>query len=138
MPNDVRPAAGEGRELLTPGTLCCSFRISQNSQYKLLVRTQKDLLQSQQGHKELTEQEKVFLEQYKAEKETEMLQYRNELMQLKPRFDQAQSDIPLWVRSYGVGRGRSPSLALSELADGPSAMGSRQSPVTISDIGRDS
>ncbi|NXK57998.1 CCD42 protein, partial [Sylvietta virens] len=65
------------------------------SQYKLLVRTQKDLLQSQQGHKQLTEQDKVFLEQYKAEKETEMLQYKNELMQLKQRFDQALSDIPL-------------------------------------------
>ncbi|NWT51605.1 CCD42 protein, partial [Erythrocercus mccallii] len=66
------------------------------SQYKLLMRTQKDLLQSQQEHKQLTEQDKVFLEQYKAEKETEMLHYKNELMQLKLRFDQAQSDIPLW------------------------------------------
>ncbi|RMC14422.1 hypothetical protein DUI87_09518 [Hirundo rustica rustica] len=66
------------------------------SQYNLLVRTQKDLLQSQQGYKQLTEQDKVFLEQYKAEKETEMLQYKNELMQLKLRFDQAQRDIPLW------------------------------------------
>lgn len=90
------------------------------SWYKLLVRTQKDLLQSQEGHKQLTEQDKVFLEQYKAEKDTKMLQYKNELMQLKLCFDQAQSDIPLWVRSYGVGRGRSPSLALSELADGSS------------------
>lgn len=60
------------------------------------------------------------LEQYKAEKETEMLQYKNELMQLKLCFDQAQSDIPLWIRSCGVGRGRSPSLALSELAGGSS------------------
>ncbi|NXU65079.1 CCD42 protein, partial [Horornis vulcanius] len=66
------------------------------SQYKLLMRTQKDLLQSQQEHKQLTEQDKVFLEQYQAEKETEMLQYKNELMHLKLRFDQAQSDIPLW------------------------------------------
>lgn len=90
------------------------------SQYKLLVRTQKDLLQSQQGHKQLTEQDKVFLEQYKAQKETEMLQYKNELMQLKLHFDQAQSDIPLCVRSCRAGRGRSPSLALSRLADGSS------------------
>ncbi|NWU41173.1 CCD42 protein, partial [Hylia prasina] len=66
------------------------------SQYKLLMRTQRDLLQSQQEHKQLTEQDKMFLEQYKAEKETEMLQYKNELMQLKLRLDQAQSDIPLW------------------------------------------
>ncbi|NXB12021.1 CCD42 protein, partial [Cnemophilus loriae] len=66
------------------------------SRYKLLVRTQKDLLQSQQGHKQLTEQDKVFLEQYRAEKEAEMLQYKNELVQLELRFEQAQSDIPLW------------------------------------------
>ncbi|KAL2305442.1 hypothetical protein Nmel_007428 [Mimus melanotis] len=49
-----------------------------------------------------------------------MLQYKNELVQLKLHFDQAQSDIPLWVKSCGVGRGRSPSLALSRLADGSS------------------
>ncbi|NXU42827.1 CCD42 protein, partial [Drymodes brunneopygia] len=66
------------------------------SQYKLLVRIQKDLLQSQQGHKQLTEQDKVFLEQYRAKKEAEMFHYKNELVQLKLRFDQAQSDIPLW------------------------------------------
>ncbi|NXS30967.1 CCD42 protein, partial [Pomatostomus ruficeps] len=66
------------------------------SRYKLLVRTQKDLLQSQQGHKQLTEQDKVFLEQYRAEKEAEIRQYKHELVQLKLRFDQAQSDISLW------------------------------------------
>ncbi|XP_048159852.1 coiled-coil domain-containing protein 42-like [Corvus hawaiiensis] len=66
------------------------------SWYKLLVRTQKDLMQSQQGHKQLTEQDKVLLEQYRAEKEAEMLQYKNELVQFKLHFDQAQSDIPLW------------------------------------------
>uniref|UniRef100_A0A8C9UH25 Uncharacterized protein n=1 Tax=Serinus canaria TaxID=9135 RepID=A0A8C9UH25_SERCA len=70
-----------------------------------------DLLQSQQGHKQLTEQDKVFLEQYKAQKEAEMLQYKNELGQLKLRIYQAQSDIPLWVRNCGVGRGRCLSLA---------------------------
>ncbi|NXE91097.1 CCD42 protein, partial [Menura novaehollandiae] len=66
------------------------------SWYKLLVRTHNDLLQSQQGHKELTEQDKVLLAQYRAEKEAEILQYKSELVQLKLRFDQAQSDIPLW------------------------------------------
>ncbi|KAJ7397356.1 Coiled-coil domain-containing protein 42A [Pitangus sulphuratus] len=66
------------------------------SWYKLLVRTHKDLLQSQQGHKELTEQDKLLLEQYRAEKEAEMLQYKRELVQLKQRFDQAQRDILLW------------------------------------------
>lgn len=90
------------------------------SEYMLLVRTRKDLLQSQQGHKQLTEQDKVFLEQYKAQKEAEMLQYQNELGQLKLRIYQAQSDIPLWVRNCGVGRGRSPSLAQTRLADSSS------------------
>ncbi|OWK62403.1 Coiled-coil domain-containing protein 42A [Lonchura striata] len=66
------------------------------SQYKLLVRTRKDLLQSQQGHKQLSDQDKVLLEQYKAQKEAEMLQYKTELVQLKLRFYQAQSDLPLW------------------------------------------
>ncbi|NXK39032.1 CCD42 protein, partial [Piprites chloris] len=66
------------------------------SRYKLLVRTRKDLLQSQQGHKELTEQDKLLLEQYRAEKEAEMLQYKSELVQLKLRFDQAQRNILLW------------------------------------------
>ncbi|NWT01008.1 CCD42 protein, partial [Mionectes macconnelli] len=66
------------------------------SRYKLLVRTHKDLLQSQQGHKELTEQDKLLLEEYRAEKEAEMLQYKRELVQLKLRFDQAQRDILLW------------------------------------------
>ncbi|XP_009071456.1 PREDICTED: coiled-coil domain-containing protein 42A-like [Acanthisitta chloris] len=66
------------------------------SHYKFLVRTHKDLLQSQLRHKDLTEQAKVFLEQYRAEKESEMLQYKSELVQLKLRFDQAQRDIRLW------------------------------------------
>ncbi|KFV14247.1 Coiled-coil domain-containing protein 42A, partial [Tauraco erythrolophus] len=64
--------------------------------YKTLVRMHKDLLQSQQGHKEMSEQAKVLLDQYKAEKEAEILQYENELVQLQLRFDQAQSDIHLW------------------------------------------
>ncbi|NXJ93465.1 CCD42 protein, partial [Corythaixoides concolor] len=64
--------------------------------YEMLLRRQKDLLQSQQGHKEISEQAKVLLDQYKAEKEAEILQYENELVQLQQRFDQAQSDIHLW------------------------------------------
>ncbi|NWH96724.1 CCD42 protein, partial [Tichodroma muraria] len=76
------------------------------SRYKLLVRTQKDLLQSQQGHKQLTEQDKVLLEQYKAEKEAEMLQYKNELVQLKLRFDQARSNIPPLGKELWGGQGK--------------------------------
>ncbi|NXU90744.1 CCD42 protein, partial [Xiphorhynchus elegans] len=66
------------------------------SRYELLLRIYKDLLQSLQGQKELTEQDKVLLEQYRAEKEAEILQYKSELVQLKLRFDQAQSDVLLW------------------------------------------
>ncbi|NXE98177.1 CCD42 protein, partial [Menura novaehollandiae] len=64
--------------------------------YKALVGTRKDLLQSQQWHKELTEQAKVLLEQHRAEKEAEMLQCKNDLVQLKQNFDQARSDILHW------------------------------------------
>ncbi|NXC67403.1 CCD42 protein, partial [Anhinga anhinga] len=64
--------------------------------YKTLVRMHKDLLQSQQGHKEISEQAKVLLDQYMVEKEAEILQYQNELVQLQLRFDQAQSDILHW------------------------------------------
>ncbi|XP_074967777.1 coiled-coil domain-containing protein 42 [Phalacrocorax aristotelis] len=64
--------------------------------YKTLVRMHKDLLQSQWDHKEMSEQAKVLLDQYMVEKEAEILQYQNELVQLQLRFDQAQSDILLW------------------------------------------
>ncbi|NXE19899.1 CCD42 protein, partial [Ardeotis kori] len=63
---------------------------------KTLMRIRKDLLQSQQSHKEMTEQAKALLDQYMAEKEAEILQYQNELVQLQLRFDQAQSDILPW------------------------------------------
>ncbi|KAM9222030.1 coiled-coil domain-containing protein 42 [Leptosomus discolor] len=64
--------------------------------YKTLVRVHKDLLQSQQGHKEMSEQAKVLLDQYVAEKEAEILQYENELVQLQLHFDQAQKDALHW------------------------------------------
>ncbi|NWY53617.1 CCD42 protein, partial [Chionis minor] len=64
--------------------------------YKTLVRMHKDLLQSQQGHKEMSEQAKVLLDQYMEEKEAEILQYKSELVQLQLHFDQAQSDILSW------------------------------------------
>lgn len=78
--------------------------------YKTLVRVHKDLLQSQQSHKEMSEQAKVLLDRYTEEKEAEILQYENELVQLRLHFDQAQSDVLFWVRKCGVGRGRSPGL----------------------------
>ncbi|NWI87632.1 CCD42 protein, partial [Pitta sordida] len=64
--------------------------------HKALVRSRKELLQSQQWHKELTERAKVLLEQYRAEKEAEMLQCKNDLVELKRHLDQARSHIPLW------------------------------------------
>lgn len=76
--------------------------------YKTLVRMHKDLLQAQLEHKEMSEQAKVLLDQYTTQKEAEILQYKNELVQLQLRFDQAQSDVLSWVRKCGVGRGRSP------------------------------
>ena len=75
--------------------------------YRMPLRTHKHLLQAQQGYKEMSKQAKVLLDQYTAEKEAEILQYKNELAQLQLCFDQAQSDILSWVRKYGVGRGRS-------------------------------
>ncbi|NXL45546.1 CCD42 protein, partial [Podilymbus podiceps] len=64
--------------------------------YKTLVRMHKDLLQSQRGQEEMSEHAKLLLDQYREEKEAESLQYKNELVQLQLRFDQAQSDILPW------------------------------------------
>ncbi|NXM75479.1 CCD42 protein, partial [Serilophus lunatus] len=64
--------------------------------YKALVRSRKDLLQSQQWHKQITEQAKALLDKYRAEKAAEMQQCKNNLVQLKKQLDQAQSDISLW------------------------------------------
>ncbi|XP_068889018.1 coiled-coil domain-containing protein 42 [Aphelocoma coerulescens] len=64
--------------------------------YKALVRTRKDVVQSQWGHRQLTEQATVLLQQLRAEREAEALQCRNELVQLKESLDRAQSDILEW------------------------------------------
>ncbi|KAM9371415.1 coiled-coil domain-containing protein 42 [Phaethornis superciliosus] len=63
--------------------------------YKTLVRMRKDLLQSQQKHEEVSEQTKLLLDQYKAQKEAEMLQYQKELQDLQ-RLEQIQNDVRLW------------------------------------------
>lgn len=68
----------------------------------------KDLLQAERGRREASEQAKELLAQYTEEKDEEILQYNNELAQLKLRFDEAHSDVLTWVRKHGVGRGRSP------------------------------
>ncbi|NXH60094.1 CCD42 protein, partial [Rhabdornis inornatus] len=66
------------------------------SYYKALVRTRKDLLQSQWWHRQLMEQGKVLQQQIRAEKEAEMLQCKNDLVQLRESLDQAHSDIRQW------------------------------------------
>ncbi|CAN8194319.1 unnamed protein product [Coccothraustes coccothraustes] len=66
------------------------------SYYKALLRTRKDLLQSQWWHRQLMEQGKGLQQQLRAEKEAEMLQCRNDLAQLEESFAQAQSDIRQW------------------------------------------
>ncbi|NWV38041.1 CCD42 protein, partial [Grantiella picta] len=64
--------------------------------YKALVKTRKDLAQSQWWHQELTEQAKVLLQQHRAEEEAEILQCKDELLQLKESVEQAQRDILQW------------------------------------------
>ncbi|XP_033374701.1 coiled-coil domain-containing protein 42 [Parus major] len=71
------------------------------SYYKALLRTRKDLLQSQWWYRQLMEQGKVLQQQIRAKKEAEMLQCKNDLVQLKESLEQAQSDIQQWVRSSG-------------------------------------
>ncbi|NXA60285.1 CCD42 protein, partial [Mohoua ochrocephala] len=64
--------------------------------YKALVRTRKDLAQSQWGHGQLMEQATLLLRQLRADREAEMLRCRNEMVKLKESLDQAQSDILQW------------------------------------------
>ncbi|XP_037256621.1 LOW QUALITY PROTEIN: coiled-coil domain-containing protein 42 [Falco rusticolus] len=64
--------------------------------YRTLVMKHKDLLQSQQRCKEMSKQAKVFLDHYTAEKEAEILQYENELVQLQLYLDQVQKDVLSW------------------------------------------
>ncbi|NXU96892.1 CCD42 protein, partial [Cettia cetti] len=64
--------------------------------YKALVRTRKDLLQSQWWNRQLLEQGKVLQQQIRAENEAEILQCKNELVQLKESLEQAQRNIGQW------------------------------------------
>ncbi|NXK42237.1 CCD42 protein, partial [Piprites chloris] len=68
--------------------------------YKSLMRSRKELLQSQQWHKEMTAQARVLLDQYRAEKGAEMLRCKNDLVQLKQYLDQVQSDLPVWEAQW--------------------------------------
>ncbi|XP_064890241.1 coiled-coil domain-containing protein 42-like [Columba livia] len=82
------------------------------SRYKLLVRTRKDLQQSQEKDKEMIKQTKVLLDRYEAEKEAETLQYQNELEQLHQRFAQAQSDVRSWTARWADIQNRNAKNAL--------------------------
>ncbi|NXA76702.1 CCD42 protein, partial [Thryothorus ludovicianus] len=80
--------------------------------YKALVRTRKDLLQSQWWHRQLLEQGKVLEQQVRAEKEAEILQCKNDLAQLQESFDQAQSDIHQWEDLWAQLQDRASSKAM--------------------------
>uniref|UniRef100_A0A672V5B4 Coiled-coil domain containing 42 n=1 Tax=Strigops habroptila TaxID=2489341 RepID=A0A672V5B4_STRHB len=66
------------------------------SSYKTLLRVHKDLEQSQRRHKEMSQQARVFLDQYTEEKEAEILHYKNKLVELQQCFDQAKEDTQFW------------------------------------------
>ncbi|NWT56556.1 CCD42 protein, partial [Erythrocercus mccallii] len=68
--------------------------------YKALVRTRKDLLQSQWWNRQLLEQGKVLQQQIRAEKEAEMLQCKDDLVQLKESLAQAQRDTQQWEHRW--------------------------------------
>ncbi|NWT99758.1 CCD42 protein, partial [Urocynchramus pylzowi] len=74
--------------------------------YKALLRTRKDLLQSQWWHWQLMEQGKGLQQQIRAEKEAEMLQCKNDLVQLQEALDQAQSDLQQWEDRWAKVRDR--------------------------------
>ncbi|KFP65443.1 Coiled-coil domain-containing protein 42A, partial [Cariama cristata] len=64
--------------------------------YRMLMKTHNNQVRSQQAQKDMSEQAKVLLDQYIAEKEAEMLQYKTELVQLQPCLEQVQSDVLPW------------------------------------------
>ncbi|NXD70751.1 CCD42 protein, partial [Eolophus roseicapillus] len=66
------------------------------SRYKTLLRVHRDLKESQERHKEMSEQARVLLDQYTAEKEAEILRYKNKLVELQQRSDQAKEDVQFW------------------------------------------
>ncbi|NXI27995.1 CCD42 protein, partial [Sterrhoptilus dennistouni] len=80
--------------------------------YKALVRTRKDLLQSQWWHRQLLEQGKVLQQQIRAEKEAEMLQCKNDLAQLQESLEQAQSDIHQWEDRWAKAQDRAARKAM--------------------------
>ncbi|NWU44160.1 CCD42 protein, partial [Hylia prasina] len=64
--------------------------------YKALVRTRRDLLQSQWWNRQLLEQGKLLQQQVRAENEAEVGQCKDDLVQLTGSLEQAQRDIQHW------------------------------------------
>ncbi|XP_065550095.1 coiled-coil domain-containing protein 42 [Lathamus discolor] len=82
------------------------------SHYKTLLRVLRDLEQLQERHKEKSEQAGVFLDQYVAEKEAQILQYKHELVELQQCFDQAKEDVQFWETCWADIHKTSPKKAL--------------------------
>ncbi|NWW71644.1 CCD42 protein, partial [Climacteris rufus] len=74
--------------------------------YKALVRSRRELVQSQQWHGHLTEQARLLLQQHGAQKEAEMLQCKKKLVQLKQNLEQARSDILQWEDRWAESQAR--------------------------------
>ncbi|NXR66967.1 CCD42 protein, partial [Rhadina sibilatrix] len=64
--------------------------------YKALVRTRKDVLQAQWTQRQLLEQDKDLQQQIWAHTEAEILQCKNDLVQLQGSLEQARRDIQQW------------------------------------------
>ncbi|XP_061215983.1 coiled-coil domain-containing protein 42, partial [Neopsephotus bourkii] len=82
------------------------------SPYKMLMRVLRDLEQLQERHKEKSEQARVLVDQYIAEKEAEILQYKHKLVELQQRFDQAKEDVQFWETRWADIQETSPKKAL--------------------------
>ncbi|NXB73338.1 CCD42 protein, partial [Donacobius atricapilla] len=76
-----------------------------------LLRSRRDLLQSQWWHRQLVEQGKVLQQQIRAEKEAEMLQCKKELQQLRESLDQAQRDTRQWEDGWAEAQDRAAGKA---------------------------
>ncbi|NWR47123.1 CCD42 protein, partial [Regulus satrapa] len=80
--------------------------------YKALVRTRKDLLQSQWWQRQLMEQGKVLQQQIRAEKEAEMLQCKNDLVQLEASLGRARSGVRQWEDHLAEAQDRAAGKAM--------------------------
>ncbi|NXQ28841.1 CCD42 protein, partial [Alaudala cheleensis] len=80
--------------------------------YKALLRTRKDLLQSQWWLRQLMEQGKALQQRMEAENDDEMLQCKNDLEQHREFLEQARSDICQWERRWAEAQDRAARKAM--------------------------